>query len=386
MWKGNNTKFFDFILNCFEKLKDVDLELLCVVLWRNWYHQNLVTHGSNKVCLGDTVEWSRKYMSDFRDANADIVRKVSEQVGATNWVPPNSGLFKLNIDAALNASGCVVGVGLVVWDSMGCVLATSTQRVVATYNAQLAEAVAIHRGLVLACETGLYPVEVESDAKVVVGWINDSKHYSSEVGLVMDAIRQILRYNVSCSIKFVSRKANVVAHTLAKLALSCEEDYVWLEDFLLCIRRHLPEDAPGLRRFPNWATMDSDVAENKEDQMRFSWVEPCTFDCEDNEVNVVAKLMRLMDEYHRYYEIPKTKSSSHRKVMPLGTLILVRCLFYGSMLACRVSLPIQSYIVRFLCDSKISPALLALNEYRQLLTSFFFSLFLSFKPRSSDDR
>ncbi|KAK3224802.1 hypothetical protein Dsin_004664 [Dipteronia sinensis] len=150
-------------------------------------------------------------MSDFRDANDDIVKKVSEQVGATNWVPPNSGLFKLNTDAALNASGCVVGVGLVVQDSMCYVLATSSQRVVVTYNTQLAEAVTIHRGLVLACETGLYPVEVESDAKVVIGWINDSKHYSSKVGLVIDAIRKILRYNVSCFIKFVSRKANVVA-------------------------------------------------------------------------------------------------------------------------------------------------------------------------------
>ncbi|KAK3224771.1 hypothetical protein Dsin_004633 [Dipteronia sinensis] len=133
--------------------------------------------------------------------------------GATNWVPPNSGLFKLNTDAALNASGGVVGVGSVVRDSMGCVLATSSQQVVATYNAQLAEAVAIHRDLVLACKTGLYPVEVESNAKVVVGWINDSNHYSSEFR--------------------------------AKLALSCEEDYVWLEDFPPCIRRHLLEDAPG---------------------------------------------------------------------------------------------------------------------------------------------
>ncbi|KAK3224803.1 hypothetical protein Dsin_004665 [Dipteronia sinensis] len=35
MGKGNNTKFFDFILNCFEKLNGADLELLCVVLWRN---------------------------------------------------------------------------------------------------------------------------------------------------------------------------------------------------------------------------------------------------------------------------------------------------------------------------------------------------------------
>ncbi|KAK2651259.1 hypothetical protein Ddye_018748 [Dipteronia dyeriana] len=109
----------------------------------------------------------------------------------------------------------------------------------------MSEAVTIHKGLVLACETGLYPVEVESDAKVVVGWINDSKHYSSEVGLVIDAIRKILRYNPSCSIKYVSRKANVVACTLAELALSYEDDYVWLEDFPPSIQRHLPEDAPG---------------------------------------------------------------------------------------------------------------------------------------------
>ena len=42
--------------------------------------------------------------------------------------------------------------------------------------------------------------------------------------------------------------------------------------------------------------------------------------------------------------------------------------FYGSLLVCGVTLPIQSYIARFLYDMKISPTQLVPNRYRQLLS------------------
>ncbi|KAK2651616.1 hypothetical protein Ddye_011472 [Dipteronia dyeriana] len=114
MGKGKNMKFFDFIMSCLEKMKGEELELLHVVLWRNWCHRNLVTHGSNGVCLGDTMDYRGNICLTFGMLMPILRRAESEQLGATKWVLPTSGLLKLNTDAALDASSGVEGVGLVV--------------------------------------------------------------------------------------------------------------------------------------------------------------------------------------------------------------------------------------------------------------------------------
>ena len=78
------------------------------------------------------------------------------------------GMYKLNTDAALDVRGNVVGVGLVIWDRVGRVMATSAQRVVASFTPPVAEASTVLRGLQLAVDASLLPIEIESDALEVV--------------------------------------------------------------------------------------------------------------------------------------------------------------------------------------------------------------------------
>ncbi|KAK3205973.1 hypothetical protein Dsin_020019 [Dipteronia sinensis] len=72
----------------------------------------------------------------------------------------------------------------------------------ATYTVQIAEAIAIYRGIVLAMESGLFPKEIESDAATVVGWIGELRQVESEVGQVIKAIilalQQLSYYKVKC--------------------------------------------------------------------------------------------------------------------------------------------------------------------------------------------
>ena len=81
----------------------------------------------------------------------------------------------------------------------------------------------------------LSPCRLESDAKVVVGWINSSKPLCSEIGSVIYDIRVLCNQVCCSSIEFVSRLANQVAHVLAKNSLSYVEDMFWLEEFPPCV-------------------------------------------------------------------------------------------------------------------------------------------------------
>ncbi|KAK3228215.1 hypothetical protein Dsin_008077 [Dipteronia sinensis] len=84
-------------------------------------------------------------------------------------------------------------------------------------------------------DTGLYPCEVELDAKVVVNWINSQTLLCSDIGNVVSDIHHLLELAHFESIVFIPIKANQVAHGLAKNSLSCVEDLFWLEDFPSCV-------------------------------------------------------------------------------------------------------------------------------------------------------
>ncbi|KAK3228130.1 hypothetical protein Dsin_007992 [Dipteronia sinensis] len=106
------------------------------------------------------------------------------------WTPPTQAMYKLNFDAAIDVATGVVGVGLVIRYFTGRIMATSSQCIKATHIPLVAKAVAIYRGFQLACDSGLVPFDVASNAVVVVGLINDLRYHDFEVGLIIDGIQK----------------------------------------------------------------------------------------------------------------------------------------------------------------------------------------------------
>ncbi|KAK3199349.1 hypothetical protein Dsin_022764 [Dipteronia sinensis] len=97
-------------------------------------------------------------------------------------------------------------------------MAVSAQRIQASYSPQVAEAVALLRGIILAAETGLSPIVVESDPLGVVNLVNAGSSCSTEIRLVIDDIRDLSQGLGGSQVLHVSRKANYVPHFLSKMA------------------------------------------------------------------------------------------------------------------------------------------------------------------------
>ncbi|KAL5760864.1 hypothetical protein ACOSP7_019369 [Xanthoceras sorbifolium] len=100
-----------------------------------------------------------------------------------------------------------VGLGIVLWDSVGLVVAAGASHVDSNLSIVEAEALAILRGVELALDMGIKPFVVESDSAIVV--------------------------NI----------ANMVAHSLAKLALKASGDLFWMEDIPSSIAPLVSKDA-----------------------------------------------------------------------------------------------------------------------------------------------
>ena len=80
----------------------MELELLCVVLWRNWFLRNQTIHGENCNHETDVVPWSRSFLDEFMAAmNGDNESNGGGRVKA-RWQPPLEGVYKINTDVALD--------------------------------------------------------------------------------------------------------------------------------------------------------------------------------------------------------------------------------------------------------------------------------------------
>ncbi|KAL5779815.1 hypothetical protein ACOSQ2_010552 [Xanthoceras sorbifolium] len=129
----------------------------------------------------------------------------------------------------------LVGLAIIFRNHSTSVLAASVQKLAAGYSVIIAEALAVLKGLQIALDLGLHPPILETDSLVVATAINNPSVYSSKVGLVIFDIVDLLGRCPGSKVLYVPRSANMVAHTLVRLALSLDRDYFWLDNYPVCI-------------------------------------------------------------------------------------------------------------------------------------------------------
>ncbi|KAK3189882.1 hypothetical protein Dsin_029443 [Dipteronia sinensis] len=152
----------------YRPLLNVDLINNHLKYLQTWFRRNDKVHESASFHDDDVVPSTMSYLSDFRKANT-MKSKVSGERGmdTSRWIPHDRGRFKVNTDDAIDAESGNAGVGIIIRDSYGEVLASSSQSVGARYSPQIVEALALPRGLLFARETGIWPCLIESDAQTV---------------------------------------------------------------------------------------------------------------------------------------------------------------------------------------------------------------------------
>ena len=126
-------------------------------------------------------------------------------------------------------------------------MASSSIPLAACYDPILAEIMAIYRGLIFSRDCSLQLCVLESDAAVVVKWINENTHWDSVGGNILGEISSLIINLQILEVNHVPRLANFVAHGLARYALTIDDHRYWMEDFPPCVRRVVQLDSPIVR-------------------------------------------------------------------------------------------------------------------------------------------
>ncbi|XP_062171126.1 uncharacterized protein LOC133876913 [Alnus glutinosa] len=151
------------------------------------------------------------------------------------WKPPVAGFLKVNWDASLNVKSELVGLGCVIRNVEGFVVAAKCCVRKSVVDPVCAEAMATLVALDFCCEMGYVNIQCESDSLQIIKGVCNSDHPLDRIGHFIDAIKQKAAGFSVCKWSHCYRDANEVAHILAKRASSNGISHVWVEEMPLFI-------------------------------------------------------------------------------------------------------------------------------------------------------
>ena len=137
----------------------------------------------------------------------------------TRWKPPDRDFCKVNYDGAVFSEQGRAGIGVVIRNSDGAVMASLSQQVHLPTIVAQTEALAARRAMEFALEIGLTKVIIEGDLDIVHKDLNNANSSLALHGHLIQDVKTFIPYFSNISFNHVCRKGNNVAHELVRRAI-----------------------------------------------------------------------------------------------------------------------------------------------------------------------
>ena len=138
--------------------------------------------------------------------------------------------YKINYDGALSNADNKSGIGVVVRDCHGDVIASLVQQLDQAYQPVEVEALAACRAVEFGSELGLHRATVEGDSEVVVKALRYKEYGLAPYAHLIEDVSLFSGLYSEFSYSHVKRDDKKVAHNLARLTLTTQNYTVSMED------------------------------------------------------------------------------------------------------------------------------------------------------------
>ncbi|KAK1592157.1 hypothetical protein Q3G72_020380 [Acer saccharum] len=190
--------------------------------------------------------WSKDFLVEYsRSFQVNIQKVYASPHLCPYWIPPEVGKFKMNCAAAVDIHHERTGIGVVIRDADGEVLACCSQRLETNMSNKAAKLIAIQKGIQFGVDCGFPSCVAELDDAEVIDWIVSGSLLDSEFGAVLVELKNLADGPIGQLFRYVTKSANKAAHGLSRYAMGIMEDTYWLEEFPMCIGRVIDSDKPG---------------------------------------------------------------------------------------------------------------------------------------------
>jgi hypothetical protein len=214
---------------------------IATITYYIWFSRNLSIFEDRMLPEDEIIKRAYNIIFDFQQANltssqsssleqstAAVVRSHQTTL-STRWKKPEAPLVKANSDANLQRQGWW-GVGAIVRNAEGLVMAAATWTQPGAEKAELAEAYGLLLTMRMVQDCGFREVVFEGDNEKIWKMVGSgAKDDRSYLGSVIQEIQKIKPCFDTCLFRFTHRDSNLVGHKLAQLAHT-DPNKVWIEE------------------------------------------------------------------------------------------------------------------------------------------------------------
>ncbi|CAL5362034.1 unnamed protein product [Camellia sinensis] len=237
--------------NCFEWICQLmasngpePMQLFITICWCIWNNRNSILFGNKSRKVEEVVSFAVNYVSEYVQAQ-ERGHIPSTQVRMRRWVAPREGVFKLNFDGSVRTAHASAGVGIIIRDCHGEVIASMVERIQYMEDVDCVEATGAIKALQLGCDLGLGHIHLEGDSQNVVAAIQGKADNLSCYGHFVAVAQALLLRFLSSEVSHVCRDGNSVAHCLSRLAFDFESPRIWMEEVPSSLLALVMSEAPS---------------------------------------------------------------------------------------------------------------------------------------------
>ncbi|KAL0003498.1 hypothetical protein SO802_017279 [Lithocarpus litseifolius] len=236
------SSFFDLVwhLIMVEEFDEDKVATVVTIAWSIWANHNEVRHGGIKKTGAALVKWSAQYLDEYRGANSSPEPIPRSQ--DVKWSPPPRTRYKINVDGAVFKTQKSAGVGVLIRDEHGQIVAALSQKINAPLGALEVEAKAVEIALQFARDVSISDFIMEGDSLVIYNALCGHSPPPSSVASVISGALVFCGVFQQVDFSHIRRQGNKPAHLLAKHVLGIVDYVAWLEESPCFLTQALTHD------------------------------------------------------------------------------------------------------------------------------------------------
>ena len=210
----------DFYHRNMQILQTQELQIFAMLTWLIWFRRNRQRMDQPTDEIDRLYPSALELLSEFHQAQSvpSQTSQATKPSARSKWKPPIPDRYKVNFDGAIFSETNEAGLGAIIRNHRGEVMASLCQRIPYPHSVAAVEASAARAAVNLVLELGFREADIEGDSlEIINALLQDSSSFTLYGHLITDT-NNTARHLNSFQFLHVKREDNMVAHSLAKRA------------------------------------------------------------------------------------------------------------------------------------------------------------------------
>ena len=114
-----------------DRVEEGKLDQVVMIAWALWCNRNEVRNGGKQKTGSELIRWAATYLAEYTTATVSPSKPTPPRLELRSlWTPPLALMFKVNVDGAVFSALGAVGIGIIIQDEEGRVVAALSKRII----------------------------------------------------------------------------------------------------------------------------------------------------------------------------------------------------------------------------------------------------------------